>query len=813
MHARISPNTGARGTHRRLPAAAGLVLALFLVPSGIARADAAPAATRLPLAATDPAALVDPFIGTGNGGKVAGDVDTFPGAAVPFGMLTWSPTTPSRPAGGDYAYKDSTILGFSLTHISGPGCSAAGEVPILPTTGAIGMRPDTASEPFEHAHEHAVPGAYQVTLAPGTPSAIDASLATTMRTGIGRFRFPATSRANFVIKVSDAQMHSQAAAVRIIGDREVAGMETSGHFCGSASDATLYFVARFDQPFRAFGTWQGAAVRPGSRASAGGDTGAWVSFDATRQRAVTLKVAISYVSEADAWANLRAEDAGWNLAAVAAGARADWNGLLSRIVVDGGTHDQQVQFYSALYHVLLHPNVFSDVNGEYVGFDFAVHHLPAGQAWQFANFSGWDIYRSEIPLLALLAPHRVGDMVRSLLNDQAQGRWLPKWGYDNDYTGVMNGDPADAIIAEAYAFGARGFDAHKALAAMVRGATRTSDPSTWSGGYVERPNLRDYERLGYVPGNASETLEYAVADFAVARLAQSLGDSATHATFLARSQDWQNIFDGQARFRGYAGYVEPRAEDGSFASDSGFEIRPRRFGQSGFEEGNTIQYTWMVPQDLHGLIEAMGGNGNAVARLDTLFTELNVGPDQPYYWAGNEPALTMPWIYDYAGAPYRAQAVVHRLITDVYADTPGGEPGNDDLGAMSSWLAWAYLGVYPETPGAPVLVLGAPVFSRATLHLANGRQVVISAPGASTRSYVAGLTIDGTPWTRDWVPVSRFTGPSGAAQAAGGSTTLAFTMRDTPDRSWAASADDEPPSFAAGPITLPGAGAHPPRNR
>ncbi len=780
---------------------AGLALALTPIAGLRGRADAEPlvGSPQHP----DPAALVDPFIGTGRGGKVTGDVDMFPGAVVPFGMLSWSPTTPSRPEGGDYFYADSSILGFSLTHLSGPGCSADGEVPILPTVGTIGEKPDSTSEPFEHAHEQASPGEYQVTLAPGTPSAIATTLTTTTRTGIGRFRFPATSRANFVIKVAGAQTGSQASEVSIVGDREVTGMETSGHFCGAATDATMYFVAVFDQPFRSFGTWQGDAVAKGSRGSAGAHTGAWVTFDAAHHRTILLKVAISYVSVADAEENLRAEDAGWNLESVATKARAAWNALLGRIEVEGGTHDQQVQFYTALYHTLLHPNVFSDVNGDYMGFDYSPHRLPAGQELQYANFSGWDIYRSEIPLLTLLAPHRVGDMVRSLLNDEHQGGWLPKWGYDNDYTGVMNGDAADPVIAEAYAFGARGFSADTALRAMVRGATRTPSPADWSGGYIERPHLRAYERLGYVPGNASETLEYAVADFAISQLAQSVGDTATYERFIRRAQDWQNVFDPSARFRGFSGYVEPRDEGGEFPSGSAFQIRRHSYGQNGFEEGNTIQYTWMVPQNLKGLIDAMGGNRIAVSRLDTLFTRLNVGPNEPYYWAGNEPALTQPWIYDYAGAPYKTQAIVHRLITEVYSDTPGGEPGNDDLGAMSSWLVWSYLGLYPETPGAPVLVLGAPVFPKATLHLESGRNLVLSAPGASTTTYVTGLKVDGSRWTKDWVPVSLILGSESASEG-GGSSTLSFTMSTTPDPAWAASEADAPPSYGSGSIALPG---------
>jgi predicted alpha-1,2-mannosidase len=775
---------------RTAPAARVLPGTLIAALLGIALPLAAIAQS--PSQASDPAALVNPFIGTGNGGAVTGDVDTFPGADTPFGMLSWSPTTPSRPEGGDYAYKDHSIDGYSLTHVSGPGCAAGGEVPILPTTGAIGATPGKASQPFDHGHESASPGRYEVTLAPGTPKAIDVELTATPRSGLGDFRFPATAQANFVFKVADAQAGSPASSVRIVGNDEVVGSVTAGHFCGTASGTTLYFVATFDHPFKGFGTWRGSDVQSGSRGSEGADTGAWVSFDARRQRDVKLKVAISYVSTADARQNLDKENPGWDLKTVEAAATRVWNHQLSRIAVQGGSHDQQVQFYTALYHVLLHPNLFSDVNGAYIGFDRKLHHVHAGQSAQYTNFSGWDIYRSETPLLALLDPRRTSDMMRSLLNDQKQGGWLPKWAYENDYTGVMNGDAADPVIAEAWTFGARDFDAKAALAAMVKGATKTPEPDAWSGTFAERPNLHAYDRLGYVPGNASETLEYAVADYAIAAFAQALGDQATYGKFLEQSGRWRDTFDMQAAFRGFKGYSEPRDVDGTYPAGAGFDIHPNAYGQRGFEEGNTIQYTWMVPQDFAGLIAAMGGDKIAVKRLDTLFEQLNVGPDKPYYWAGNEPALTMPWAYDYAGAPWKTQAIVHRLVSEVYSNSPGGEPGNDDLGAMSSWLVWAYLGVYPETPGAPVLVLGAPVFPHATLHLGNGHDVEIAAPGASTKSYVAGLAIDGKPWSKAWFSSSLWTDPHAAK-----TTRLDFRMQQTPDKSWGAAPQDRPPSFSA----------------
>jgi len=986
-----------------VPAAA--ILAGMTVLTAAPGATAAVSRPDGPAAAmvSDPAALVDPMIGTGSGGATVGQVDTFPGASAPFGMLTFSPDTPSRPDGGGYNYADSSIAGFSLTHLSGPGCGADGDFPILPTTGSIGANPAASTEPFEHSEESAHPGSYAVTLDPGTAGAIKTDVAATTRTGIGTFTYPPSTASNMLFKIGDAQSGNTAADIQITGDDEVTGDETAGQFCGSPGTYPIHFVAKFSRPFASYGTWQTEPTGPNvftqptgsldwgyhevsnggstptitptttsSGASAiawqqttaeantwiqanppaltQGDTylasvtlqgtgdvfldfyngqsdvdsqpvnltstpttltiattvptgpigapvvqvrtadtgpvdleasalslqqesiventgstgtqthgtavqrvpaaadgkaagqqliaptdteakgaqsrtqvanatglgsGAWVTFDTTQQANVTMKVAISYVSQKNAWQNLKAEDPGWSTAAVAARTHAEWNDYLDRIKIGGGTAAEQTEFYTALYHALLDPNVFSDANGQYIGFDNDVHQLPSGQV-QYANYSGWDTYRSEVPLLAVIAPDQTGQMMSSLLNDQAQGGWLPKWGFANDYTDVMNGDAADPILAEAYAFGVRNFDARAALAAMVKGATVV--PTTaqlGQGSYDERPDLADYESLGYVPNTqesslspvdngASETLEYSIADFAISQLAKDLGDTSTASTFAQRSQNWTNIFNTAT------GYIEPRDGSGQFPQLGPDTYGWSSFGQSGFQEGNAAQYTWEVPQDIGGLISAIGGDTATVQRLDTFFQQLQAGPNAPYMWAGNEPALGTPWLYDYAGAPYKTEQVVHELLTSVYADSPGGEPGNDDLGAMSSWYVWASLGVFPATPGTPVLALGAPVFARAEFDIPGRPRVTISAPGASDSSYIQGVTVNGRPSQDAWVPGSIFgvagtpaTGTPASGKTASGKTDVDFSLSGTPDTSWGAAAADAPPSYPAGSLTFP----------
>ena len=518
--------------------------------------------------------------------------------------------------------------------------------------------------------------------------------------------------------------------------------------------------------------------------------GGWLTFDTTRNQNVGMQVAVSYVSSAGALRNLAAEAHSWNVGRVAAQATAAWNRQLGTIAIRGGSPTAQAEFYTALYHASLEPSLFSDANGEYTGFDSKVHRVAAGHA-QYANYSGWDIYRSEVPLLATIDPKIAADMATSLLNDAAQMGALPKWPVANGESGVMNGDAADPILADTYAFGARGFDTGAALADMVAGADGTS--RVGQGWYVERPNAATYIAKGYVPNvasdsispvpnGASETLEYALDDFAISRLAGNLHQGGTASTFTRRSQNWANLFDTAD-----GGYIEPRDAAGAFPSGPPVPANLSGFGQSGFQEGNAAQYTWMVPQNLAGLIQGIGGDQATDRRLDSYFSQLNVGPNLPYHWQGNEPALDTPWIYDSTGEPWRTQQVVGQIMSQLYALTPGGEPGNDDLGAMSSWYVWAALGLYPQTPGVPLLVLGAPRFPQAVIHGAYGTLTVNTS---GTGGYVNHLTVDGRTSQRTWVDPSRV-------------HRLDFGLTGSPDKTWGTAAGDAPPSYGAGPVTFP----------
>jgi predicted alpha-1,2-mannosidase len=790
-----------------------------------ATATAQATTSTTPKPVTNPAALVNPFVGTGSGGTVVGQVDTFPGADVPFGMVQWSPDTPSRPPGGGYNYADTSITGFSLTHLSGPGCGIAGDFPVLPITGSLTTNPTELHEPFTHADEHAHPGYYAVKL--GTQNdAVAAQITVTARTGLARFSYPPTTKARVVLKVAGSANGSSAATFATHGNTEVTGSVTSGRFCGQPDSYTVYFAARFNRPFTGSGTWGGpsaaavqihprstsievhghqipentpVSIHPGiaahsakTRIQGGGVVaGGYLDFNTTANRIVKMQAAISYVSVKGAMANLAAGATSWNLKKTAAQAEAQWNSQLGKISIAGGTQAEQRTFYTALYHALLHPNLFSDADGRYMGFDGMIHQVRPGHA-QYANYSGWDIYRSEIPLIALLDPAQASDMATSLLNDGQQGGWLPKWPVAAGYTGVMNGDAADPILAEIAAFGGRDFSIKQAVAAMTHGADATGTPG--QGYYVERPQGGTYIRKGYIPNvaadsisplpnGASETLEYALADFAISRLARTAGQAAVTKKFLARSQNWANVFDKAF------GYILPRD------AHTAFPISPGQgyagFGQSGFQEGNAAQYTWMVPQNLHGLFAGIGGNRAAITRLDTLFSQLNVGPNEPYYWAGNEPGLGTPWAYDSAGAPDKTQQIVRRILTSLYSATPGGEPGNDDLGAMSSWYVWAAMGLYPQTPGVPMLVVGSPLFPRIAVRAGRNSLIIRAPQAAANHPYVHALAIDGQPTQHTWIMLT------------GHPRTLSFTLSATPDKSWGSAQTDAPPSFGAGPLHFP----------
>jgi len=751
--------------------------------------------------------------------------ETWPGADRPFGMVQWSPENTkgnavktARPGG--YAYDAPRVRGFALTHMSGAGCAGAyGDIPVFPHVGDVDSSPavDTTdavyASDFAHADEHARPGWYQVKLASG----VRVELAVTERTGTGRFTFPAGAKATLLVRTSSSEVGSEQAHTQIdAAARTISGSVTSGNFCGYLGEEdrrsyyTLYFHAELDHAFAATGTWHDDALSPGSTTADGGTgygtagwppagkgSGGYVTF-ATTGEPIHMRVGISFVSAANARANLAAENPpGTTLETVRAAATEAWNAALGHIAVTGGSDDQKTTFYTALYHALLHPNVFSDANGEYVGMDQRVHRVTGGQRVQYANFSGWDVYRGQLQLVALVDPHVAGEIAQSLLNqaDQYSGVW-DRWTHGPGATHVMAGDPGHAAVSSIWAFGARNFAAQRALASMVHAArtpsaadrSKTGAPVMAAG---ERPSLDFYLQRHYVPadgnawGGAGETLEDVSADFAVAQLAGHLGDRAVHDEFLARSAYWRNVYNPAATPA--AGYVQDRNADGNW------RVPFDPTGDDGFAEGTSAQYTWMVPFDPRGLFDAMGGDARAIARLDAFFKL----PDGD--WAvtkhggahaemDNEPSIGAAYLYAFAGAPASTQATVRHVINQLWGNRPDGIPGQDDLGAMSAWLVWSALGLYPNYPGRAELLVTAPLFPHAVIRRGNQVVIAIDAPAAAPdAAYIHGLTVDGRAVTRAWLPES-FVGTGGA---------LVFSVSDRPDSTgWGTARADRPPSFS-----------------
>ena len=709
---------------------------------------------------TSPYGQVDTRIGTAGGGN------TFPGATLPFGMVQWSPDTTTD---AWYFYGDQKILGFSMTHLSGAGCSLYGDFGVLPVTGELQESPGKDLKAygveFDHAKEETHPGYYAVTLVSG----VRVELTVTERGGIARFTFPEGVPARLLVNAGSSANVDES-GIALAGNEGWSGWARAGHFCGSNSHYKVYAAGSFSKPFVKTAAWQDDTVTADGKSAKGKKSGVWLDFGNAHE--VSMKVAISFVGEDGARANLAKEVPGWNFDTVRAKAKATWTELLNRFAVEGGTEDERKIFYTGVYHMFIAPNVFSDENGRYIGFDEKVHSLSGQQKAQYANFSDWDIYRNTVQMQALFEPARASDMMQSLVNDADQSGELPRWPAANAVTYVMQGDSPDPVIASSYAFGAHSFNAHEALKWMVKGATDTQQREQ---GLRERLYLKDYLKLGYVPNDAdslsaSRTLEYASDDFAVAQMAKALGDAGTEKRFLKQSQNWKNLIDPETE------WIRPRNSDGTWLE--GFDAEkstpkrrdnPKSSDQAGFEEGNTYQYSFMVPFDYPALFDPMGGKDEATKRLDHFFEKLRCW-GEPCYNIENEPDFVVPYAYLWAGEPWKTQEVVTRIAQQTFKAAPDGIPGNDDLGATSGVYVWDALGMYPAVPGVGGVALGTPMFTKATLRLAGERTLEIVKRGDGT--YVSQVKLGVSPVRDYWVPI---------AKLHVGLNRLEFTMQATPD--------------------------------
>jgi predicted alpha-1,2-mannosidase len=696
VHSFVRQQVTVSGTACRTNRIGGVLLALLL----LAVAVPAPRAT----AAPDRAAEVDPLIGTVAPGFVN------PGPVLPHGMVGLGPDTEGPLNYGGYLFHNSSITGFSHVHMSA-GVPRGGQIPVLPVTGPV--REPIAS-PFSHADEEAEAGYYRVRL---LRYGIDVELTATERAGMHRWSFPPGLPAAAVFDIGRDLTGTQEAEVRREGDVLL------GHVRSSDMDHRVFFAARFDRPF--------TATIDGGRAVVSFGDGPGV---------VHAKVGISYVDEAGALGNVDAEIPGWDFDAVRAAARDAWNEALGRIEITGGTALDRTRFSTALYHAQLFPNLLSDVDGRYPGLDDRIHTAPRDEP-QYTGFSLWDSYRGQNQLLAVIDPDAYADMVTSLLRDHEQGGELPRWVFANRAPNHMSGDPVVPFIAEAWCRGLVPPPQRRPLYDAMRSLVDKRPPTYLAHGYAPVPKpANPLEVLEGGPREAGTTLEWGVAEHALALMAPSVAEQRE---LVQRSQGWRALLDPQTR------WIRPRHDDGSwldsFLPENGY----------GFQEGTSWQYSWLVMQDVAGLVDAMGGAGVVRQRLDTFFalparvqnqlTVFGIEYRGNQYAPGNEHDLQAPFLYSWVGAPWRTQEEAREALT-AFTPTPDGLPGNDDLGALSGWLVWTMLGVYPITPGAPIYTVASPVFERAVVHRPGRSDLVIEAPGASPAApYVAASSLE-RPW-------------------------------------------------------------------
>lgn len=704
-----------------------------------------------------PVDQVDPRIGT------AGEGQTFPATGVPFGMTQWTPQTREGEAKcvAPYYQADSRIQGFRASHFASGSCMQEyGSMTVMAITGDLKLGAAERSSAFHREKERTRPYRYDVVL---DDYGIEASLTGTARAGFLRFQFDRGGTAWLLVQANarpgEGSIHIDPERREIYGANPVHRI-----YAGSGQPAGFsgFFVARFDRPFQKQGKWSAP--------------GAYLSWQMAPGETVLVKIGTSFTSVEEARRNLDAEIPHWDFAKTADEARRSWNEALSRIEIGGATESQRRIFYTALYHALLLPRIFSDAGGTYPVFAGEGRTATAKGFTYYCDYSLWDTFRALHPLLTIIEPGRTSDMVRSLIVKGEEGGWLPNFPAWNSYTSAMIGDHGAVMITDAYVKGIRGFDAEEAYRLMRKNATESPAYALYADGRGRRA-LPAYLRYGFIPleepvneafhrgEQVSRTLEYAYDDFAVAEMAKALGKDADYRMFRARAGNYRNVIDPAT------GFARGRHADGSWSEP---------FDPAGnypyITEGLPFQYTFFVPQDFAGLIRLVGGRDAFLAKLDALFAG-------KYYDHGNEPSHHIAYLYDYAGAPWKTQQHVRQIMDSEYHDQPAGLAGNDDCGQMSAWYVLSALGFYSVTPATPRYAIGTPLFDEATIRLADGKRFTVRAPGASSgKFYIQSARLDGKPFTRTWITHQEI--------AAGGE--LVFQMGAQPNRSWGAKEEDAP---------------------
>jgi len=652
---------------------------------------------------------------------------------VPFGAVQLSPDTnlEGHAIYGGYYYPDSTIIGFSHTHLSGVGEPEYRDLLFMPTTGKVKLNPGIAEakgsgfrSAFDHSDEAVSPGYYRVLL---RDYDVTAELTATLRCGFHKYTFPKTDSAHIVIDLAHPG-GAEDLYIKRISDSEIEGLRRSH---GWAWDQYVYFVAKFSKPFSSIDIAVNDLTLAGSSEARGKNVKAVINFQTKKGEAVLVKVGTSAVSVDGARKNLAEEIQDWNFNQVVSDAKNSWNKELAKIEVEGGTPEQQKVFYTSMYHALLSPNVFMDVDGKYRGVDHKVH-----EGKDFTNytvFSLWDTFRALHPIFTIINQNRTNDFIKSLLRMYDDGGRLPMWPLAGNYTDDMLGYHAVPVIVDAYMKGIRDYDVQKAFKAVRHSAE------------LDKLGLKYYKKLGYLPfdrqgESVSKTLEYCYDDWCISQVAKEMGSKDDYLYYHLRAHFYENVIDTST------GFMRGRAFDRSWLEPFDPMIN------SAYSEGNAWQYMF-VPHDVNGLITKMGGDQKFSQWLDTLFSMKSKEKGMIGQYAhGNEPSHHLAYLYNYSGQAWKTQYLVHKILTQLYSATPDGLAGNEDCGQMSAWYILSAMGFYSVTPGQNIYIIGSPLFERATINLENGKTFVIRANNISDQNiYIQSSKLNGLPYTKSYI--------------------------------------------------------------
>jgi predicted alpha-1,2-mannosidase len=725
----------------------------------------------------DPTQEPLPLVGTDAHGHA------FPGATVPFGMVQLSPDTPLQGWDGSsgYHYTDSAILGFSHTHLAGTGVGGLGDIMLMPTVGEIAFEAGTPghgySSKFSHGKETATPGYYRVFL---EDPKVTAELTATPRCGFHKYTFPQSDQSHIVLDLAHGVgSQPRETELNIEGSDTITGSRLCDDWGGKRTE---YFVMQFSRPFDST-----EIERDGERLAADAKEGkgtkvkAVVNYKTKDGEAVLVKVGISATSVEGARKNLAAEIPGFDFEATHAAAVKQWKDIFDEVKIEAPDLGTRRTFYANLYLSCLAPTLFADADGTYRGMDHQNH--AGGNFKNYSTFSIWDIYRAEWPLMTLLHPERVDDMVQSMLTEYKElgQHTTPIWPLCDNETWCMIGYHSVDMIADAYLKGFRGFDAEAAYQAMRDTAMQN------------RNGLASYKRRGYVasaPGEqaTSKTIEYSFDDWCIARMAEALGHKDDAALFYKRSANYRNLFDTTTQFfrgrKGRGGAWRTPFVDNALVGDE-------------YTEADAWQYAFAIQQDAPGMISLYGGDAGFLRKLDLLFaTNSIIQTDIPdisgligQYSQGDEQCHHVAYLYDYAGAPYKTQKWVRKVMATLYNDTPSGQCGNVDCGQMSAWYIFSALGFYPMNPDSGVLAIGSPAINKAVIQLDNDKYhgktfTVIAKRNSPSNIYIQSAKLNGKPLTKPWITFDDVT--------AGG--TLEFVMGSKPKTDWGAAVGDRPPA-------------------